>query len=227
MTAAVEVSKVTIEYASGREVVRPISELNLRIDDGELVLLLGASGCGKTSLLSALASLLRPASGSIRVRDTEVTELAGQALTAYRRTGVGVVFQAFNLIASLTALDNVALPMWTTRTSGKEAHRRAGVALERVGLGHRMQHRPHELSGGQAQRVAIARALVHDPPLVLADEPTAHLDSLQVESIIALLRDLAVPGRALVIATHDERLLAIADRVVHLSSQNLAEDSDA
>lgn len=223
MMAAVEIADLTIEYSSGGYVVRPISQLNLDVGDGKLVLLLGASGCGKTTLLSALASLLRPSAGTIRVGEREVTALSGRALTEYRRTGVGVVFQAFNLIPSLSALDNVALPMWITKTSPKEARRRATAALERVGLGDRLGHRPHQLSGGQAQRVAIARALVHDPPLVVADEPTAHLDYIQVESVVSLLRELAAPGRVVVIATHDERLLPIADRVVELTPRAVAD----
>ena len=225
--AAVTVTDLTIEYSSGGYAVRPIAGLNLDVGDGELVLLLGASGCGKTTLLSALASLLRPTSGSIRVGQTEVVALTGRELTAYRRTGVGVVFQAFNLIPSLTALDNVAMPMWVTGTPARQARRRATEALERVGLGDRLQHRPQQLSGGQAQRVAIARALVHDPPLVLADEPTAHLDYIQVESVLTLLRQLAAPGRVIVIATHDERLLPIADHVVQLTPGAVADTAPA
>ena len=172
-----------------------------------------------------MASLLRPSSGTIRVGTTDVTGLSGRELIEYRRTGVGVVFQAFNLIPSLTALDNVAMPMWITKTTGKESRRRAAAALDRVGLGERVGHLPRQLSGGQAQRVAIARALVHDPPLVVADEPTAHLDYIQVESVVNLLRELAAPGRVIVIATHDERLLPIADRVVELTPRAAADDA--
>jgi putative ABC transport system ATP-binding protein len=222
---AVTVSGLTLEYSSGGYAVAPINDLDLAIEDGKLVLLLGASGCGKTTLLSALASLLRPTRGSILVDSVDVTALSGRRLTEYRRTGVGVVYQGFNLIPSLTALDNVAMPMWITGTSGKEARRRAKAALERVELGDRLDHRPAELSGGQAQRVAIARALVHDPPLVLADEPTAHLDYIQVESVVRLLRELATPRRVIIVATHDERLLPIADRVIELTPRLRPDDS--
>ena len=223
--AAVTVTDLTLEYASGGYGVRPIHDFHLSIDDGTLLLLLGASGSGKTSLLSALASLLRPARGSIVVDGVDVTTLAGRRLTEYRRRGVGVVFQGFNLVPSLTAVENVAMPLWAVRAPAKEARRRAEAALERVGLADRLAHRPAELSGGQAQRVAIARALIHDPPLVLADEPTAHLDYLQVEGVVRLLRELAAPGRVIVVATHDERLLPIADRVVELTPRLRPDDS--
>jgi putative ABC transport system ATP-binding protein len=208
---------LTIEYSSGGYVVRPIDHLDLTVDDGELVLLLGSSGCGKTTLLSAMASILTPTGGSIHVGDTEVTGLRGAALTQYRRTGVGIVFQAFNLVPSLTALENVAMPLWAAGMQGRKARARAADLLDSVGLADRARHRPAGLSGGQLQRVAIARALANEPPLVLADEPTAHLDYIQVEGVLRLLRDLASPGRVVVVATHDDRLLPLADRVVELS----------
>ena len=208
---------VTIEYSSGGYVVRPINGLDLDVGDGELVLLLGASGCGKTTLLSALAALLTPARGSIRLNDTEVTQLRGAALAAFRRKTVGVVYQAFNLIPSLNALDNVALAAWNAGESGRAGRERARAMLESLGLGARLKHRPSGLSGGEQQRVAIARALCLDPPLLLADEPTAHLDEIQVEGVLRLLRQCAAPGRAVIVATHDDRLLPLADRVVELT----------
>jgi putative ABC transport system ATP-binding protein len=128
-----------------------------------------------------------------------------------------VVFQTFNLVSSLTARDNVQAPLWAAGVPGRQARARAEQLLDRVGLGERLGHRPGDLSGGQQQRVAIARALAHDPPLILADEPTAHLDYIQVEGVLGLLRELAEPGRVVIVATHDERLLPLADRVVHLS----------
>jgi putative ABC transport system ATP-binding protein len=215
--ADLRIRDLRIEYSSGGYVVRPIDAFDLDVQSGQLVLLLGASGCGKTTLLSALAAILKPAQGSIRFDDVEVTELSGDALTQYRRHRVGIVFQAFNLVPSLTALENVAAPLWAAGAGGREARRRAGELLERVGLGDRVKHRPGDLSGGQQQRVAIARALVHEPPLLLADEPTAHLDYVQVEGVLRLLREVASPGRVVVVATHDERIMPLADRVVELS----------
>jgi ABC-type ATPase involved in cell division len=152
----VDIRDLTIEYTSGGYVVRPVNHLDLRVASGELALLLGASGSGKTTLLSAMAAILRPASGTIRVGDTEVTGLRGAALTGYRRHRVGVVFQTFNLVPSLTALDNVQASLWA-----------AGMPAR--------------------------RALAHDQPLILADEPTAHLDHIQVEGVLRLLRALAGP----------------------------------
>jgi putative ABC transport system ATP-binding protein len=218
----IDLRDLTIEYSSGGYVVRPIHRLDLQVGSGELVLLLGASGSGKTTLLSALAAILRPTAGMIRVGDVEVTALRGAALTEYRRYGVGVVFQTFNLVPSLTARDNVQAPLWAARMPARQARARAEQLLEQVGLSERLDHRPGELSGGQQQRVAIARALAHDPPLILADEPTAHLDSTQVKGVLRLLRELTEPGRIVVVATHDERLLPLADRVVHLSQSVIA-----
>ncbi len=212
-----EVTDLTVEYSSGGYKLRPLNGFNLAMDKGELGLLLGASGCGKSTLLSAIAGLLRPLSGSIRVDGTEVVGLGNKALTWYRRTSVGVVFQAFNLVPSLSARENVELVCRTAGRSRTEARQRAARLLEMVDLGDRMEHRPGTLSGGQQQRVAIARALALDPPVILADEPTAHLDYIQVEGVLTTLRQLADADRTVLIATHDERLLPLADRIVELS----------
>jgi putative ABC transport system ATP-binding protein len=212
-----EVSRLTIEYSSGGYVVRPIEGLDLEVATGSMVLLLGASGCGKTTLLSALGSILKPASGTIRLGNTDVTALRGAALNNYRLHKVGVVFQSFNLVPSLSATENVMLPLRMARRSRAEARTRALELLETVNLTHRVDHRPGDMSGGQQQRVAIARALAMNPSLLLADEPTAHLDYIQVEGVLQLLRNLARPGRIVVISTHDERLLPLADKVVELT----------
>ena len=219
---ALKVRDVTLRYVTGGYEVTPVRDLSFEADDGELVLLLGASGCGKTTLLSALASLLAPAAGSIKLDDIEVTALRGSALAEYRRRSIGVVFQSFNLLASLTAQDNVAMAFWNNGYTGRQGRARAAERLGQLGLEDRLHHRPAQLSGGQQQRVSIARALALDPSMLLADEPTAHLDHVQVESVLHLLRTIAAPGRIVVIATHDERLLPLADRVVELSVRTLA-----
>ena len=204
-----------MEFSSGGYKVRPLHEFSFFADDGELVVLLGPSGCGKTTLLSCLAGLLTPTAGSITLDGKQVSGLSG-ALSDYRRHTVGVVFQAFNLIPSLNARSNVMVPLRLAGIGRKPARERADVLLEQVGLDERGHHRPDQMSGGQQQRVAIARALVQDPPLVLADEPTAHLDYIQVEGILRLLRGIAAPGRLVVVATHDERITQLADRVIEL-----------
>ena len=211
-----KIDDLTIEYTQGDYVVRPIHHLDLEVADGELVILLGPSGSGKTTLLSCLAGILTPSAGRIWLGDTEVTNLHGPALTRYRRETIGIVFQAFNLIPSLNARENVMAPLRLGGVGRGKARRRADELLTRVGLGDRMRHRPRALSGGQQQRVAIARALVREPSLVLADEPTAYLDYVQVEEVLRIVRELAAPGRAVVVATHDERLIPLADRTVEL-----------
>ncbi len=168
-------------------------------------------------MLSCLAGILTPSSGTITVGNADLTTLSPKELTRYRRHDVGIVFQAFNLIPSLSARENVAAPLRLAGASRSEARRKAEALLERVGLADRMHHAPKELSGGQQQRVAIARALVFDPPLIVADEPTAHLDYVQVEGVLGLMRELASPGRVVIVATHDHRFSPLADRVVELT----------
>ena len=214
--ADLTVSQLTIEYSSGGYAARPIDGLDLMAKAGSLVILLGPSGCGKTSLLSCLGGILKPTSGSISFGDIEVTALTGRDLTEYRRRTVGIVFQAFNLVASMTALENVALPVRCAGVKSGPARHRATALLEQMDLGARLHHRPGDLSGGQQQRVAVCRALALDPPLVLADEPTAHLDYVQVEEVLRVLRELAGGDRVVVVATHDHRLLPLADQVVEL-----------
>jgi putative ABC transport system ATP-binding protein len=223
VTNELHVTDLVVEYSSGGYVVRPINGVSLDVAPGELVLLLGASGCGKTSLLSVLAAILTPKSGTVRLGTTDVTTLSGPALARYRRHEVGIVFQAFNLFPSLTALENVEVPMRVAGIRGRSARERARELMEQVGLADRMHHRPGDLSGGQQQRVAIARALAHDPPLLLADEPTAHLDYIQVEGVLRLLRSLADQGHIVVVATHDERILPLADRVVAMTGVPVSE----
>ncbi|TMK56769.1 MAG: ATP-binding cassette domain-containing protein [Actinobacteria bacterium] len=218
------VRQLTIEYASGGYVVRPIEKLDVDASGGQLVLLLGASGCGKTSLLSVLAGILTPAAGSVEINGIEVTELRGRALNEYRRHQIGVVFQAFNLLPSLTASENVQLPLRAAGMRPRAARARAQELLDQMGLSDRYDHRPGDLSGGQQQRVAIARSLGLNPPVVLADEPTAHLDYVQVEEVVRRLRQLGDRGHLVIIATHDERLTPIADRILNLTPRPAGEE---
>ena len=224
--AELEVRDLTVEFDSGGYVVRPLDKFSFEAEDGEFVAIVGPSGCGKTTMLSCLAGLLTPTSGSIRFRDTEVDGLSGAALGAYRQSTVGVVFQAFNLIPSLTAKGNVMAPLRLARVPRQRAAARADELLMMVGLADRAGNRPGKMSGGQQQRVAIARALVHEPPLILADEPTAHLDHIQVEGVLRLMRELASPGRLLLVVTHDDRITHIADRVIELVPKFATSDRD-
>ncbi len=214
--ASVEVRNLVIEYSSGGYDIRPIDGLDLDAAPGELVVLLGPSGCGKTSLLSAIGGILKPTSGTIRVGDVSVEQLTGAAVTMYRQRTVGLVFQAFNLVPSLTARENIAMPLLLAGIKRHRAYDRADRLLERVGLADRAGHKPSSLSGGQQQRVAVARGLAADPLVLLADEPTANLDYIQAEGIISLLRDLRSDGRAIIVSSHDDRLVPLADRVIHL-----------
>ncbi|MDT5136771.1 MAG: putative transport system ATP-binding protein [Mycobacterium sp.] len=211
------IQNLVVEYYSGGYALRPINGLNLDVAAGSLVILLGPSGCGKTTLLSCLGGILRPKSGAIKFDDLDITTLEGADMAKYRRDKVGIIFQAFNLVPSLTALENVMVPLRSSGMSRAASRKRATELLERVNLGDRMKHRPGDLSGGQQQRVAVARAIALDPPLILADEPTAHLDFIQVEEVLRLIRELADGDRVVVVATHDSRMLPMADRVVELT----------
>jgi putative ABC transport system ATP-binding protein len=211
------INDLVVEYSSGGYAVRPINGLDLDVPAGSLVILLGPSGCGKTTLLSCLGGILRPKSGSITFDGLEVTKLEGRPLAQYRRNKVGIVFQAFNLVPSLTALENVMIPLRAAGNSRADSRRRAEELLTQVNLAERMKHRPGDMSGGQQQRVAVARAIALDPLLILADEPTAHLDFIQVEEVLRLIRSLAQGDRVVVVATHDSRMLPLADRVVELT----------
>ncbi len=208
---------LTVTLGSGETAVRPIDGFDLDIPSGSLCLLVGPSGCGKTTLLSLLAGLLTPDRGTLEFGGRALGHRKAELL-AHRRSTVGVVFQAFNLVASFTSLENVMAPLLAAGVDRRTARDTATALLGQVGLMDRLQHRPGQLSGGQQQRVAIARALAHDPPILLADEPTAHLDPLQVDGVLVLLRTLAAAGRTVVISTHDDRLRPLADEVIDLGT---------
>ena len=210
------IEDLTVEFDAGGYPIRPLDAFSAHVSDGSLAVLLGPSGCGKTTLLSCLAGILTPTAGSIRYGERELASLSPSELAAYRRHDVGVVFQAFNLVASLDALENVMAPLRAAGVGAAEARDRAEKLLTAVGLADRLHHQPSEMSGGQQQRVSLARALAQDPPLIIADEPTASLDYVQVEGVLRLLRELAAPGRVVVVATHDDRLLPLADEIIEM-----------
>jgi putative ABC transport system ATP-binding protein len=215
-TGPLTVSDLVVEFIHDGYAIRPLDNLSFGAEPGELIVLLGPSGCGKTTLLSCLGGILTPTSGTIRLGETDVTGLRGGQLDKYRREQIGFVFQAFNLIPSLTARENIAVPLTLTGHGRKESFERADELLAQVGLAERGNHLPSRLSGGQMQRVAVARGLGHNPPLLLADEPTANLDHIQAEAIIRLLQSLRDDGRMIIVSTHDSRLVPIADRIVQM-----------
>ncbi|MGH8907727.1 MAG: ABC transporter ATP-binding protein [Egibacteraceae bacterium] len=204
--------------------VTAVAGMDLRLDDGEFLAVIGRSGSGKSTLLNLLAGLETPDAGRIFYQGGE--DIVGwdeDALAVWRREHVGLVFQAFHLITTLSALENVALPLYPERVSVDERRTRARAALEQVGLGHRLDHRPNQLSGGEQQRVAIARALIHDPRLLVADEPTGNLDSATGEQILALFQKLRSGSNlALIVATHDDKIAATADRVIRMVDGKVA-----
>jgi putative ABC transport system ATP-binding protein len=204
-------------------VVQALSDVNLDVMRGEYISVMGPSGSGKSTLFNMIGALDRPTSGRIDIRGVDLARLSSAELSFFRNNYFGYVFQTFNLIPSLTALRNVALPVLFKGVSPKEAEKRASEVLEQVGLGHRLHHRPDELSGGQQQRVAIARALANEPIIILADEPTGNLDLHTGEQIIGILSGLSKErGVTVITATHDHKMLASSDRVVWISDGRIA-----
>jgi putative ABC transport system ATP-binding protein len=204
-------------YRSGTALVRALRGVSLTIAAGELVALSGPSGSGKSTLLHLIGCLDRPDSGEIRLGDLRVSHMRAGALAAVRRDRLGFIFQSFNLVPVLTARENVEYPLLLTRIGGRERRRRVADLLDSVGLEAKADRRPHELSGGERQRVAIARALVNRPSLVLADEPTANLDSVTGAAVLDVMEDLRDRlGAAFLFASHDPRVVERMDRVIEL-----------
>jgi putative ABC transport system ATP-binding protein len=215
--AIVETRGLTRIYRMGRSEVRALNGVDLTVERGEFLSVMGRSGSGKSTLLHILGCLDRPTSGEVFLDGVEVTRLPRKALPRLRREKIGFVFQQFNLIPTLTALENAALPLRYAGVGGKEQKRRAQEALEKVGLADRLHHRPSELSGGECQRVAIARAIVNRPALLLADEPTGELDTQMAAEIVNLLRHLNQEiGMTIIIVTHDPLVASRTDRIIHL-----------
>src|SRR3990172_4184752 len=215
-SALIRVEDLRQHFPMGEQVVRALDGISLSVEEGEFFGISGPSGSGKSTLMYLLGGLDHPTEGRIWVGDQEITRLDEDQLAEFRRKKIGFVFQMFNLIPSMTALENVEFPLLFSDSTPAERRRRAIELLERVGLGERLNHRPTELSGGQQQRVAIARALVRDPAIVLADEPTGNLDSQSGGDVLNLLSALNREGRTIVIVSHDPQVVAKAGRRLHL-----------
>ena len=213
---AVRCTGVTKTYGTGNAKVVALRGVELDVHTGELLMLVGPSGCGKTTLISVIAGILDQDEGSCVVFEHDWQHMSLYAKTRYRGHHIGFVFQAFNLLPTLTAAENVAVPLLINGGGRREAIRRAQEVLARVGLGERAEAAPAQLSGGQQQRVAIARALVHDPKLIVCDEPMSALDHETGRQVMALLRQAAGKDRALIVVTHDARIFEFADRIAKM-----------
>lgn len=221
----IELSSVCKTYGEGANRVTALNNLDLRVADGQFVSIMGASGSGKSTLLNLMSALDAPSSGSIIIDGQDIARMGDDDLTLFRRRKIGLVFQFFNLLPTLTALENTLLPVMLERKVTSADRARAVELLERVSLGPRMNHHMHQLSGGQMQRVAIARALMMSPSLILADEPTGNLDSVTGAATLELLRQTSdSTGTTVIMVTHDRNAAQVGDRVLWLKDGQLMRD---
>ncbi len=221
--ALIQIEDLHRHFQMGRETVRALDGVTLDIAAGELLGVTGTSGSGKSTLMYLLGGLDHPTSGRITVAGQDISALDEDGLAVFRQARIGFIFQMFNLIPSLSALENVEFPMLFSRVPPAERRQKARELLERVGLGERMNHRPSELSGGQQQRVAIARSLVNEPQIILADEPTGNLDSRSGGEVLDLLRQLHQEGRTVIIVSHDPHVVEQSTRCIRLHDGRIVE----
>jgi putative ABC transport system ATP-binding protein len=217
----IRLDRVSRTYSTGRLEVHALQDADLTVEAGEFVAIVGPSGSGKSTMMHILGCLDRPTAGTYALAGTDVEELSDDGLARLRSREIGFVFQSYNLLPRTSALENVAAPLLYQGVSGNERRGRAREALERLGLGDRLDHEPSELSGGQQQRVAVARALVTDPALILADEPTGNLDSASGRDVMGVLQALHRAGRTIVLITHDPDVAEVATRQVHIRDGRL------
>lgn len=212
----ITIKEIGRKYVIGSEVIHALKSVSLDINKGEFVALMGPSGSGKSTLMNILGCLDTPSKGTYILNGTNVSHMSDDALAEVRNKEIGFVFQTFNLLPRSTSLDNVALPLIYAGTSKKDRDSRAAKALENVGLGNRMDHKPNELSGGQRQRVAVARALINNPSIILADEPTGNLDTKTSVEIMGLLEEIHSKGNTIILVTHEEDIAQHAHRIVRM-----------
>jgi ABC-type antimicrobial peptide transport system, ATPase component len=222
----IQIQGLTKHYQMGGQIVRALDGIDVDIDEHTFTVVMGPSGSGKSTLLYLLGGLDRATSGEISVEGQHLETMDENALALFRRRTMGFVFQSFNLISSMTALENVAFPMQFAGATTKRRKEQAGNLLDQVGLGNRADHRPTELSGGQQQRVAIARALVNNPSLILADEPTGNLDTSSGAAVMQLLSDLHNSGRTVLVVTHDPRMIRFATHKIYLLDGRIVSEDE-
>lgn len=221
---AIQLKQVSKIYKQGAVEVRALDDVSLTIPKGKLFAVMGASGSGKSTLLHLIAGLSTPSHGEVILNDKNISKMNDNELTRFRRENIGLVFQAFNLLPTLSALENVSLPAMINGKRIKTVEDRAKMLLTKVGMADRFEHRPDELSGGQQQRVAIARALMSEAPLLLADEPTGNLDSKTGEEVLLLLKELVMEQKCtIVMVTHDPKAAAYADQIITLQDGRIIE----
>ena len=223
--AVIDIQGITKTYVNGKLSVPVLHGIDLQVNKGEFVSIMGPSGSGKSTSMNILGCLDRPTTGSYRLNGDEVATLSDDELAFVRNKQIGFVFQSFNLLTKLTALENVALPMIYAGMDKKSRNERAAALLSSVGLGDRMDHLPSELSGGQRQRVAIARALANNPAIIMADEPTGNLDSKSTIDVMNIFRGLYEEGRTIILVTHEPEIATYASRNVVLRDGLIVEDS--
>ena len=224
MAPAVEIRGLTKAFGSGETRTLALRGVDLAVTAGEITFLVGQSGCGKTTPITAIAGMLTPDDGDIQVFGRDIGAMSARALTRFRGETTGFIFQQFNLLPALTATENAAVPLLIAGRPQAAANQAARHLLERLGLGPHAAKLPSQLSGGQQQRVAIARALVHQPKLVLCDEPTAALDAAAGQAVMQLMREVALQAdRAVVVVTHDDRILPFADRIAHMADGQITD----
>lgn len=226
MSEAVNIEHINKDFSIGDgRSNRVIHDVSCMVRMGELTMLVGPSGCGKTTLISIMSGILTPTDGTVTVMGTEITDLSDRRKVIFRREHIGFIFQQFNLLPALTAVENAALPLIAGGIPMKEAGAKASTILETLGMGEHLHKQPRQLSGGQQQRVAIARALVHDPDLIVCDEPTASLDAKTGQSVMEILRSAANDHqRAVLVVTHDNRIYHFADRILEMSDGTITGD---
>lgn len=225
MKPLVQIEDISKIYNPGENEVRALDHVSVSIGEGEFVAIIGQSGSGKSTLMNMLGCLDVPTSGTYRLHGQDVSTMDDDELSDIRNREIGFIFQGFNLIPNLTALENVELPLIYRGVSKSKRMELSAAALEKVGLGHRMDHKPSEMSGGQQQRVAIARAIAQAPPVILADEPTGNLDSASSKEIMQILKNLHAEGRTVILITHDNEIAAQAKRVIKIRDGHIEQDA--